>query len=500
MTRLSPRDPEEAGLLATLAVDDANPGVRTAAAKRLEDLGLLRRCLGEDADATVRETARARYRQLLSGGREGDDLEERLSEVRACDDNQVLAHLALSARDEAMRLAALDRITDPGVLEEAAVHDLVARVRQAAVERIDDPATLERLAQRARRSDPRLARLARRRLEQHHERVQQERDTEREAEAICHEIEQLLSRADLPETAEAQRQRLANRWEAMPATPAENVAQRYRELDGRLGERLAREASPESGTAEGPAPEGGPTLDDILAQLTAGREPDEEWLESLERALESVKVPDDRTKWLRAAVRSFLGARESLESAMDAPHRERLESLLDQVDWPEDGPPAPSLIRRAEAWLNDNAEPSAPSATDRPVSAPGDDAREAGLKTVRERLDVLERILEQGRLRPARRELQQVRAAVKTVEGAVPRRLERRVARASARVAELRDWRRFAVLPKQESLCEAMESLADDTELTPPERAARIKDLQRQWKSTGGSDSPRSRELWSRFR
>lgn len=117
--------------LRRMVVHDQADRVRVAATKRLLDLVVLRQILEQEASADVAAAARARYRQLLSGGDELA-LEYRLAAVQACNDRQILAHVARSAREEVLRRAALSRVNDRQVLAEVAQHDPSEPVRRAA--------------------------------------------------------------------------------------------------------------------------------------------------------------------------------------------------------------------------------------------------------------------------------------------------------------------------------------------------------------------------------
>ena len=121
--------------LRRLVARDPDAGVRQAAVRRLQDLVILRQVFETDADAAVRETARARYRQLLAGG---DRLafSYRRAALQACPDHQIIAHVARSAREPALRMAALGRVDEAGLLAEVHAHDPVARVRARAAERL----------------------------------------------------------------------------------------------------------------------------------------------------------------------------------------------------------------------------------------------------------------------------------------------------------------------------------------------------------------------------
>ena len=114
---------------------DPDAGVRNAAVRRLHDLVVLRQVLEQESDETVRETARVRYRQLLAGG-DTLDINYRRAALAACPDRQIIAHVARSAREPALRLAALARVDEPGLLEEVRDHDPDATVRARAADRV----------------------------------------------------------------------------------------------------------------------------------------------------------------------------------------------------------------------------------------------------------------------------------------------------------------------------------------------------------------------------
>lgn len=215
VARLAASD-KAVGELAELVHHDPDAGVRAAAVKRLEDLALLRRCLEGDADALVRESARARYRQLLAGGRQ--PLAVRRAELERCPDGQILAHVARSGREEALRAAALARVAEPAVLEEAARHDPSARLRRQAVELLDDRAALTRLARPGPDGDRRLARLARERLEGLTAEDREQAASEQEAERLTAALWALLEESGGSRA--ARRDRLVNRWRRLAPPPS----------------------------------------------------------------------------------------------------------------------------------------------------------------------------------------------------------------------------------------------------------------------------------------
>jgi hypothetical protein len=490
--RLSVDDAEEREILRALAMDDPAPGVRAVAVKRLGELPLLRERLQADPDANVRESARARYRQCLASGCGGGDLQARLTELAQCADAQVLAHLARSGREEPVRAAALERVQDAAVLAECAINDPVARLRQRAVERISDVDVLAGLAEAMRRRDTRLARVARERWQRlAAERARGDRDRDR-ASDLLRRLEALTGRG---EHARAELLRLENLRRGLATLPADLAA----ELDQRLdaARRRLDDATDRARTE-------GARVAELVNRLDDGVVTPEAALPELETLLPGIadasgEVTERARRWLDAG-RRLEAAWSALHAAEAAADAGALARALDEVDWPQNLT-EPAALARARARLAELevALPDAPPAA--PTPAPGGSpppARQAQPAALDEALSAIEADLDRGRFRSARQRLARTRRRIGE-NAALPRRLARRLAAASARIAEWRDWRQFAVEPKQESLCEAMEALAADAAPAAAERVARVRSLQAEWKATGGSDSAASRALWERF-
>lgn len=74
-----------------------------------------------------------------------------------------------------------------------------------------------------------------------------------------------------------------------------------------------------------------------------------------------------------------------------------------------------------------------------------------------------------------------------------------RIEKLKPQLDELRDWHAFAAEPKKASLCEQMEQLIDSS-LPAKERADAIQLLQDQWRKLMSADQQSDQALWDRFR
>ncbi|MBO9663377.1 DUF349 domain-containing protein [Dokdonella sp.] len=217
-------EPELVADLGRLAREDADPGVRIAAMQRLADPGLVQGLARDDADADVRRQARALWFDLMAGTHAAaPELADRLRLLKAQDDAELIEHLARRSRDAELRLAALERSQRPALLFERALEDADAGVRAAALARIDDEAQLLRLAERARKTDKQINRLARERVEALRIGRGDDATLEQRARALCERLEQLVRE---PQTAAAEAE-IAASWGEIEARTSTALRQRY---------------------------------------------------------------------------------------------------------------------------------------------------------------------------------------------------------------------------------------------------------------------------------
>jgi DNA repair protein SbcC/Rad50 len=185
---------EEAELIAALPVlvrEDADPGVRLAALKRLNDYEQWRERSTGDADGMVRSSARSAYLGLLCANAAQPSMTRRIAELETLAPAE-LEKVATTAAQRDLRAAALERITRPGLLAERAMTDPDPQLRLVALRRIDDPGLLERIAERTRKTDKAVSRGARERLESARFSAGDSTAIADRARALCDRVEALL--------------------------------------------------------------------------------------------------------------------------------------------------------------------------------------------------------------------------------------------------------------------------------------------------------------------
>jgi hypothetical protein len=248
-------DAELLAKLSSIAREDADPGVRSAALKRLAEPALAQRNAHEDTDPGVRGDARRLWFDLLAGiHAKAPSPAECQRLLRAQDDPALIEHIARNATDANLRAAALARVTRASLLAERATADASPELRIAALERIEDEALLDRLAERTRKSDKRVSRRARERADALRIARGDSDVAENVARTLCERLERLVREPDADAVAQIDRQ-----WSTIEARASERLRARYRAAHALLSASRERRADPvETVIAEGPPEAGEP--------------------------------------------------------------------------------------------------------------------------------------------------------------------------------------------------------------------------------------------------
>ena len=530
-------------------LNDPDPVARRAAVLALDDEGAadlageLERLLAEDPDDEVRLACLARLRDpdvvkaLLDDPRLGAAAVRRLVELGGGSDAGVdrpkLLAAELAALPETERRARLEAIDDLDALVALAI---AARdeLREAvlALPPLSAAAGLGALEKASRNRDKTLNRHARRRLDQR--RALQHEVTATRARA--EELAAALARSDRDADDRAGRERRRELHRRLTATLEEYEA--HRQAIAPFGdavdslEHLRPDPADLPSLDPEPAPAGATAAAESDATaIPAGPDPFAPLVtafEALDQRLASAEAFDQLAaerqtlteRWLTAAdqrppepaqhevfeavshrFRELADAHERLQQVLeDAPGDDaatlspldldgdappwdelerrrdlvrRLERLQKTVRWPAWAPPAPALA----AW-RDTVQ-----ALEWELGAA--EARlERDRTTLADRLTELARAIDDGHLNDARRLLGEARALHEALPRRAVRDETRRLGKQSARLAELKDWQTFATTPKRETLVDSMTALAEQP-LAPPDQAARIKTLRREWQALG---------------
>jgi len=399
-------DAELLANLSSIAREDADPGVRSAALKRLAEPALAQRIAQEDTDPGVRSDAKRLWFDLLAGVHaKAPSPTECVRLLRAQDDAALIEHIARNAPDASLRAAALARVARASLLAERATSDASPELRIAALERIEDEALLDRLAERTRKSDKRVSRRARERADALRIARGDSGVVESVARALCERVERLVREPDAEATAEIDRQ-----WSVVEARVSERLRDRYRAAH---------------------------------ALLSASREPRAEPVEDVVVVVAS------------PAPEASEPAQPSEPEAAAAPEVEETPAAhVDAV--------APTPERPRQPKAQDLAE------------------RQAAAERAETAVALFESAVNEGVVARAHAAHAEIAALRKKSEGAFSRALQRRVAEAERRYAQLSQWQHWSDNQRRRQLCESIEALSGSG-LHPDAIATRVREAQHEW-------------------
>lgn len=419
-----------------------------------------------------------------------------------------------------LQAEALKANPSEGELEELAIGGLTAGIRSEAAEALTEKATLQRVQKLAKGKDKGVYQIVRQKLQ----RIRDDEDRQRKlAETIQtivrHAVEQ--ARSDDTKLFEARLDALLQKWADVETQASQEQTteflqavhqcrERLREMQAEK-DQLRHQQEQKSQRAEtlslledtlDELKHQDPDLEPSLASLDALQKTQENrWLEAT-RDTQVEKQEQKTYENLMQSLRSYISAVKRLgqhrdeimalqatdsSDTDDSKQTDQARVILETVDWPRD-------FRRPTVLdaLNRLAGKPRPAKTNKPDS----EEQKALADSLRQALDKLEEALESKQLKESRQHFKAAQQLAKGLDHRHGKSLQPRMHLLGGQLRELTDWQGFATRPKQESLCEQMEYLANQP-MEPEAKAERIKELQNEWRGLGGSSD---RDLWSRFK
>ena len=415
---------------------------------------------------------------------------------------------------DTQRATLADSGTTQESLAELAIRGLATDIRLEAAQRLTDDSLLQQVQKAARGRDKGVYQHVRGVLQELRRQEDEQQASQDALARLAGDAEELARTGDT-NLYEARTQKLEKQWQALEPTASNeqksrilaalhDCRQRVRDLEQERQEEqrhldqkqqrdetltLLRETL-DSLAEEAPTTSALPSLDALQ------RTQENRWLEATretEVSRQEQKQYETLMQSLRvaiSAVRRLGQHQEDIDTltGQDNPSGEQIRPVLDQIEWPGHVAQPETVKRLAEKAHIRPAEP-APDSDDA-------DAREKILERLSTALDKLEAALSANQLKESRQQLKQAQGLQRQISGKAANRHRGRLQRLTGQVRELGDWRGFATEPKQISLCEQMEYLAEQP-MDPEAKATHIQELQQEWRKLGGSSN---RDLWQRFR
>ncbi|MBI2566900.1 MAG: DUF349 domain-containing protein [Candidatus Schekmanbacteria bacterium] len=539
-----------------IAESDPSPRIRRLALSRIENPEVLERLLHSEPDHEVKKAAsdqaQAAYLALAlsetaeqSGAairklihlpflarvaRQAPLPASREAALSQIQDEELLATLARSTEDVAIRRLAAERISSEHLIRDLALTEPSKEHAVALVARLTDPASLEAVAMKANMKVARKA--ARDRLEQGQDskaenaaagaEVAEAASADAPLEKICATIAALPGELDWT-AAETAYNDLKMSWRALGGAAGNSRMQKAfgrasEQFEGRQERQRAALVAARKALCDRLEAARGAGVGEVISEVSAQwdalavlparhqEDLDERYRRAL-RAASSRHEEARRTAELGATLEQLCAEAEALDasdrsaSRAMAGLRERWNSATQGVTV------SPGLAQRFSA-VEQRVEASAREEGER--RAEEQRVAAAALTTA---LDALERVLELQDMKAVRLAMKDAVAAFKH-PGDVAREklaaLERRFAELGERVqghlAKLQhegEWQRWSNVNMLEQLCTeaaALREQAGAAEAIASELLKELKALQNRWKQVGPATREQSRDLWDRFK
>lgn len=449
--------------LPRLAREDVDASVRIAALKRLADPALAQALAKDDRDENVRKFAQALWTDLLTGNHAAaPTLTERIRLLRAQDDVRLIEHMAQRAPEAELRLAAIQRVTRPALLVERATTDTDSGVRLAALDLIADETLLARIAERARKTDKKISRLANDKLDALRLERGDAAAIDTRARTLSERLERVLREGEANDTAAV----IATAWAPIADKVSPELRTRYTK---------ARELFDLSRDPQRVAD---------LRQRVIDREQMALELTALERDLTANDAIHNRESLTARFValtekHAALGTDASDTRGVDP---QRLSTLVARLAELETHAQSEPVIETPVVEVDEEAQAAAQRARENSAANKQRqrEQQEVLTKELEQAVADTEKAIESGNTAQAHATWSRVPALRKKLGAAVSPELRRRLADVEAHYGEIAQWQRWSDNQRREQLCEEIEALPS-AGLHPDALATRVREAQTEW-------------------
>ena len=496
--------------LASIVDQDQDLDVRLVALGRLNTESALERYISSDHKEIRTQARKQRLKQLLP-----EASTEALEKISATNDLVTIANLT---DDEAIRLRAIDRITDDQARFQIANQNPVAKVRLAAAQGIQNSDHLQQLLNFAQGKDKALYRFCKDRLQQLKDTEQQQQQTEQKLGNLLQHAQQLAAAAYSPEY-NGKAQLLKQQWSQLEQQASSQQQQDFKQAisacDSLLADHAAEEkAQQELAQAKTEAETSNQQILEKLAELTLSEQLNEE-LQHLQSQWQQnqqlVKSPAADIRQYEQSIQSWLTLLQT-QTTLEQ-EQENLQKLVEQSQQAEKN--SLSFNQKLEKqladqlkklqWPNQEQQPALLTELSKGLKTLKEfnqqlksNEAESG-KQLKKILANLQTAIEDGHLKEANKLHQQAQKQLKKLSHQQAKSYQQSFKQLTAQLFEFRDWQGYAAQPKKEALCIEMEALIDAT-FTADILADKIKALQDQWKQLGPISPAEDKKLWERFK
>ena len=470
----------------------------------------------------------------MSGAAARKAIEQRLGELLVVDNSNPdfyqqqdidrLQAFALFGATPEIRESALSRIHDQNVLASIVSEHASSRIRQLAAAQITDDTLLAFAANAIRHKDKGLYKQIRQRLDSAQADIKAQELKREHLDKLCHDMEAHSRHAVSPLFA-AKLQSIEQHWKEATIRPDSGVTPelQHRFEAATQSARFALAESTRASEAEVIARQEQHDLVDALQLRLEALTGSEVWVSPADYTA-TLSQLEGRWGIALAVTAPESGLRHRFEALQKEAHQ--LAKLLEQADsvqaevstllaglaaQPEDTSGLsrladllkplslnrqarlPRLLKQAQT-LVEQAQLHAPR---KKTSARVEKAQKAPKEVPAEVVALLDKIsalVQEGHVLEAEKALKEARQLLKTLKLKSARLQE-----LGDEVYKLKDWARFAILPKKEALMARMAALVAEETTDHDGRQQLIKEIQAEWSALGKVNNDEERRLWKQF-
>jgi len=520
-------DLHDPDILSQIAQKDEAAIVRQTALAKIENLTVLKNIAEQDKNDEVRAKAKQRFREVFCGQHQTSlPLEARLTELNQTpdSDSDLLLHIAKNAEEAELRLAALNKIQDETLISDIAIHDSMLKVRLAAVDKLTQESELENVAKSLKNKDKRVSRAAHDKLSAMTQRVERSEKVGLEFQEICSRLEELGKNTVFGKKEHTELMQLQVRWEALekeaeilsvpietePYQQARNILNQREQAFKTLQtakQTLCDQADALLADIQTSQKDSGQIdsfpqrLADIQAEWANVQAFDDEseesqWQARFKKISDSIETAYTRSKTGHSIANSLEAICKEAENLLQSGIGIRNNDIKNlKKHW------ADSILGVEVTDVIDDLKKRFDKAIQALKSKFEQQKEKQG--EYLEKLDGLlkdtETALEKGELQTSISKEKEARAIFRKLVDLPSKQhnaLENHFQTLSSKIKELKSWQRWGDHRERENLCQAMEKLAKDEEISVEKKAQEIRNAQDKWKSL---DSKASNTLWRRF-
>lgn len=532
---LDSNKPEDLSILLQLAGNDPNIEVQQAAIKHISDTESL---------IKLHKTAKDPLRSILENRLYALASEQSLSIFDLIIDMDILSDMIIKATHAESFICGLARIEDSTALLKIAMQARNAQIRQAAAELIESENELNLLFAHAKNKDKTVYQAVKNKLSRLKTLAQEQEAIREKIEKLLKDLEN-LSQTEALQHFDARLDHVLKQWQSVKASASIEESARFESLAADCESKRQSQVNLEAATQapsdskpentsseleETPQQQNSELqstlttlhetlnrfqnqparIQDIASLDALVKTQENRWVEASEQEDVSISLTrayQDAMTQLRHYLRSLCALKDHAEeitclsqelneglktSEQDTglinallASRKSLKQLITKVDWPAQFSIPEALMVAEQALADTNVLKKQQSEQLKQLE-----------KQIEQRLLELDKTLEEKKIKQASTQLKELQTLMKSLPSQHSQKYQAGLNLRINQLNELRDWQGFANTPKQVELCEAMERLAE-MHIDPNDKAEKIKAMQQEWKSLGGSGD---KALWERFK